>query len=247
MIDGLYAAANGMYAQQGMIDNVANNLANISTPAYKGGRRSFQDLLYQQQGPNRAVAGGSVGAGAAGVSLGLSMTQGAISATGNPLDLAIEGPGFFQVGLADGSTGLYRGGAFRLDATRRLVTPEGNLLVPSITIPANVPTDQIAVSATGVVSYGTQNLGKITLANVPAPENLEALGGSLYRANANSGAITTAPGGVGFIQAGAQEGSNVDVAAETSLLIQAQRTYDLCSRAVRTWDEMLQTANGIRR
>lgn len=245
MIDGLYAAANGMYAQQGLIDTVANNLANLSTPSYKSQRYSFKDLLYQQQGNNRAVAGGLVGSGAAGVPLGLSFTQGQIIATSNPLDLAIDGPGFYRVTLADGTEGLYRAGQFRIDAQRRLVTPEGNLLVPPITIPANIDPNQIEVSAEGVVRDGETNIGQINLVNVPSPGNLQPLGGSLYRVTPESGPI--AQGDAGVIRQSAQEGSNVDSSQEFTLLIQAQRTYDLCSRAVRTWDELLQTANSIRR
>lgn len=245
MIDGLYAAANGMYAQQGMIDTVANNLANLSTPSYKSGRYSFKDLLYQEQGPNRAVAGGLVGSGAAGTSLGLSMTQGQLIPTQNNLDLAIDGPGFFQVTLADGTQGLYRAGQFKLDANRDLVTPEGNRLIPNIRIPENVDPATIEVSSEGVVTGGGQQIGRITLVNVPAPGELQPLGGSLYRITPQSGAA--AQGDTGFIRQGAQEGSNVDSTQEFTMLIQAQRTYDLCSRAVRTWDELLQTANQIRR
>lgn len=245
MIDGLYAAANGMYAQQGMIDTVSQNLANLSTPSYKSQRYSFKDLLYQQQGNNRAVAGGVVGSGSTGTPLGLSFTQGPISATSNPLDLAIDGPGFYRVTLADGGEGLYRGGQFRIDAQRRLVTPEGNILIPPVTIPAGVNPDQIEVTAEGVVKDGQNNIGQITLVNVPSPGSLQPLGGSLYRVTAESGPI--GQGAQGVIRQGSQEGSNVDSTQEFTALIQAQRTYELCSRAVRTWDELLQTANSIRR
>ena len=227
MIDGLYAAANGMQAQQGMIDAISNNLANLSTPSYKSQRYSFKDLLYQQQGVNRAVSGGTVGSGARGVDMGLSMTQGPIEASTNPLDLAIDGPGFFQVTLANGDPGLYRAGQFRIDANRDLVTPEGNKLIPNIRIPAGVDPASIEISAEGAVVAGGQQIGKITLVN------------------AESG--PAAQGGTGYIRQGAQEGSNVDSSLQFTELIQAQRTYDLCSRSVRTWDEMLQTANQIRR
>jgi flagellar basal-body rod protein FlgG len=245
VIDGLYAAANGMQAQQGMIDAISNNLANLSTPSYKSQRYSFQDLLYQQQGVNRAVSGGTVGSGAKGVDMGLSMTQGPIEASTNPLDLAIDGPGFFQVTLANGEPGLYRAGQFRIDANRDLVTPEGNKLIPNIRVPAGVDPASLEISAEGVVVAAGKQIGKITLVNVPNPSALQPLGGSLYAVNAESGPISQ--GGTGYIRQGAQEGSNVDSSLQFTELIQAQRTYDLCSRSVRTWDEMLQTANQIRR
>ena len=245
MIDGLYAAASGMNAQQSRMDSIAVDLANINTTGYKSQHFGFQDLLYQYQGANRAILAGNTGSGVAGGVIDRAMTQGAIQQTQNPLDLAIEGSGFFQVRLSDGTVGLTRAGNFTLDAQRRLSTSDGNLLVPTVTIPLNVSIDSVAVAPDGVVTTGGTTLGRVQLVNVAAPQRLTSLGSNLYAANANSGQPTTQ--GVGSIQQRAIEGSNTDASQSLTDMIQAQRAYDLCSRAVRTWDEMLQTANQIRR
>ena len=245
MIDGLYSAAGGMNAQANRMNAISVDLANLSTNGYKSQHYGFQELLYQVQGPNRAVFGQGTGSGVQGGVIDRAMVQGAITGTNNPLDLAIEGNGFFQVRLADGTIGLTRDGSFGLDSQRRITTPNGNLLVPNITVPLNVALDSIGVAPDGVVTAGKIPLGKIQLATFAAPERLTSLGSNLYAANVNSGPIRTANTGV--IQQRALEGSNTDTSQSLTDMIQAQRAYDLCSRAVRTWDEMLQTANQIKR
>lgn len=245
MIDGLYSAASGMNAQQGRMDSISVDLANLNTIGYKSQHYGFLELLYQAQGPNRSILGGGVGSGVAGGIIDRAMTQGAINGTTNPFDLAIEGAGFFQVRLADGTIGLTRDGNFTLDSSRRLATTNGNLLVPNLTIPADVPIDDVAVAADGTVSVSGKQIGKVVLVNVAAPERLTSLGSNLFAVNTNSG--TARVGGTGVIKQRALEGSNTDVAQSLTDMIQTQRAYDLCSRAVRTWDDMLQTANQIKR
>jgi len=245
VIDGLYSAAGGMNAQQNRMNAISVDLANLSTTGYKSQHFGFQELLYQIQGPNRAITGQGTGSGVVGGVLDRAMTQGAINGTNNPLDLAIEGGGFFQVRLTDGTTGFTRAGDFTLDAQRRIATPDGNILVPSITVPINISLDSIGVAPDGVVTAGSTRLGQIQIATFAAPERLTSLGANLYAASNNSGPAGTANPGI--IQQRALEGSNTDTSQSLTDMIQAQRAYDLCSRAVRTWDEMLQTANQIRR
>ena len=245
MIDGLYAAASGMNAQQSRMDSISVDLSNINTIGYKSQHFGFEDLLYQYQGANRAVLAGNTGSGVAGGVVDRAMTQGAIQQTQNPLDLAVQGSGFFQVRLADGTVGLTRAGNFTLDAQRRLATNDGNLVVPTLTIPINVPLESVAVAADGTVTNGPTVLGKIQLVNVAAPQRLTSLGSNLYAPNADTGQPSAQ--GVGVIKQRALESSNTDASQSLTDMIQAQRAYDLCSRAVRTWDEMLQTANQIRR
>lgn len=246
MLSGLYSAAAGMAAQQQRIDGVANDLANTSTTGYKHVRVGFRDLLYNAQG---GAAGPTVlaGAGAAAGFVGRSHEQGALQSTGQPLDLAIQGPGFLQVRRPDGSLALTRDGSLRLDATGRLTTADGNIVQPQVTVPRGTTPDQLSIAADGTVRAGAgAPLGRIELVTVPAPDGLQALGGNLFAVTAQSGA-TTAAGTDTTLRQGALEGSNVDVGDAMVDMIDAQRSFQLASKAIQMQDQMLEVANQVKR
>ncbi|HMJ01904.1 MAG TPA: flagellar hook-basal body protein [Conexibacter sp.] len=247
MLAGLYSAAAGMAAQQTRIDGVANDLANTSTTGYKHVRVGFRDLLYSAQGDG---AGETVlaGSGAAASFIGRAQAQGALQPTGQPLDVAIQGPGFFQVRRADGGLALTRDGSFRLDATGRLTTKDGHLVEPGITVPRGTTPEQIAIGADGTVRAGTgATLGRIQLVTVPAPDGLRALGANLFEATAESGAATDVAANASEIRQGALEGSNVDVADAMVDMIDAQRSFQLASKAIQMQDQMMEIANQVKR
>jgi flagellar basal-body rod protein FlgG len=237
MADGIYAAAAGMAAQQTRMDAIANDLANADTPGYKSERVAFKDLVYGREG-NVAV-----GSGAAAIDAGRSTTQGTVSDSTDPLDLAIDGPGFFQIRRPDGTVGLTRDGSFELDASGSLVTSQGERLVPPITVPKGTQPSDVSISQSGAVTVAGRIVGQITLANVPSPGGLLAVGNSTYVATTASGAASPLAGG--RIQQSATEASNVDAASAMTDLLDAQQTYSLSSRAIQTQDQMLQIANQI--
>lgn len=246
MLSGLYSAAAGMAAQQQRIDGVANDLANTSTTGYKHVRVGFRDLLYNAQG---GAAGPTVlaGAGAAAAFVGRSQEQGALQTTGQPLDLAIQGPGFFQVRRPNGTLALTRDGALRLDATGRLTTANGDLLQPQITVPRGTTPDQLSIAADGTVRAGAgAPLGRIELVTVPAPDGLQPLGGNLFAETAQSGASTPA-GNDTTLRQGLLEGSNVNVGDAMVDMIDAQRSFQLASKAIQMQDQMLEIANQVKR
>jgi flagellar basal-body rod protein FlgG len=246
MLEGLYSAAAGMFAQQQRIDGVANDLANASTTGYKHVRVGFRDLLYSAQG---GQAGPTVlaGAGAAAGVIGRSQEQGALQTTGQPLDLAIQGPGFFQVRRPDGSPALTRDGSLRLDATGRLTTQAGDIVQPSITVPKGTTPDELSIAADGTVRVGDgRALGRIELVTVPAPDGLQPLGGNRFAATAQSGA-TTAAGSDTVLRQGELEGSNVNVGDAMVDMIDAQRSFQLASKAIQMQDQMLEIANQVKR
>jgi flagellar basal-body rod protein FlgG len=246
MLEGLYSAAAGMAAQQQRIDGVANDLANSSTTGYKHVRVGFRDLLYNAQGP---AAGPTVlaGAGAAAGFIGRSQEQGALQTTDQPLDVAIQGPGYLQVRRPDGSLALTRDGALRLDATGRLTTQDGNIVQPQIAMPRGTAPDNVSIAADGTVRVGSgRALGRIQLVTVPAPDGLQPLGANLFAATAQSGAAT--PAGAGStLRQGALEGSNVDVGDAMVDMIDAQRSFQLASKAIQMQDQMLEIANQVKR
>jgi flagellar basal-body rod protein FlgG len=246
MLEGLYSAAAGMAAQQQRIDGVANDLANASTTGYKHVRVGFRDLLYNAQGGS---AGPTVlaGAGAAAGFIGRSQEQGALQTTDQPLDVALQGPGFFQVTRPDGSTALTRDGSLRLDALGRLTTKDGLLLQPAITVPRGTTADQLSIAADGTVRAGAgRALGRIELVTVRSPDGLQSLGGNLFGATAQSGAATAA-GDDTTIRQGVLEGSNVDVGDAMVDMIDAQRSFQLASKAIQMQDQMLEIANQVKR
>ena len=261
MIRALYSAASGMSAQQLNIDNISNNLANANTTGYKTRRAQFQDLLYQN-----IIAPGSASWQSSGVPAGLQLglgtrtasneiifSQGNFASTSNPLDLVIEGRGFFQIKQSSGTTAYTRAGNFQLDATGNIVDANGNQLIPQITLP---PTAQsIHIAGDGTVSYTltgqiqAQTAGQITLANFQNPAGLSSVGSSLYVPTDASGdaIIGTAGGteGLGTLQQGYIEQSNVSVVDEFINLITAQRAYEANSKVVKAADDMYQQANNL--
>jgi flagellar basal-body rod protein FlgG len=242
MLEGLYAAAAGMSAQQQQLDAVANDLANVSTTGYKAERVGFQDLLYNQV--NQAGTATTVGAGALAQVIGREQDQGALQQTGRPLDLAIQGPGFFQVKLPSGQPALTRNGALSVDGQGHLVTADGSLLDPPITLPAKVDPGEVNIAPDGTVTAGTQALGQIKLVTVAAPDHLLANGLGGFTATAASGAARALTSS--HILQGALEGSNVDVASEMVTMTSTQRNYQLASSAIKTQDQMLAIANQLR-
>ncbi len=256
MLRALYTAASGMSAQQTNLDNIANNLANSSTAGFYSRRVQFSDLIYQNViMPGAAStqqtsisAGLQVGLGTMPAASEVTQTQGNFASTGNPLDLAIQGLGFFQVTMPDGQIAYTRAGSFHLDSTGNIVTANGTPLQPNITIPANATT--VTVGSDGTVSVtqagqtAAQQVGSIQLAMFPNPGGLNSVGNNLYLATTASGdPIVGAPGsaeGMGTLQQGMLEQSNVDVVAEFVNMIVAQRSYESNSRVVTSADQMLQ-------
>jgi flagellar basal-body rod protein FlgG len=263
MIRSLYTASSGMQAQQLNLDTIANNLANASTAGFRRRRLQFQDLLYQnlvmpgsaatQQ--TTVAAGLQIGLGSRSAASEIIQLQGDMSATGNPLDLAIEGQGFFQVTLPTGDNGYTRSGTFHVDAQGNVVTADGNALQPGITIPAGATSVTIGsdgtVSATLVGQQAAQQVGNIQLALFANPGGLNSIGKNLFLATTASGDPTVGtPGGtdgIGEIQQGYLEGSNVSVVDEFIQMIVAQRSYEANSRVVKAADEMFQQINNLGR
>jgi len=240
MLEGLYSAAAGMQAQQQRIDSVANDLANVNTNGYKHTRVAFRDLLYV----NDASGNVRSGAGAAATTIGRGFTQGAMRETGNPLDVAIEGEGFLRVRRADGTDALTRDGSLRIDPRGRLTTQRGELVQPAITVPAGTNESAVSIGADGTVSASNRPVGRIQLVNVRSPESLDVIGENLYRATAASGAAANATGA--RLTQGSIEASNVDVGDSMTEMIDAQRSFQLASRAVQMQDQMLQIANQVK-
>jgi flagellar basal-body rod protein FlgG len=242
MFDGLYAAASGMSAQQQQLSTIASNLANASTTGYHAQQTAFTDLLYNKV--DQAGTDTTAGAGAAAREMGALEVQGSLQHTGDPLNLAIEGQGFFEVKRADGSTALTRDGAFQLDAKRRLVTSEGSVLQPPITLPAGVSPEQVSISSDGTVTAEGRTLGKIALVDVPAPNDLLSAGNGQFTVTAASGAAAPTTG-ASMVQ-GCLEGSNVDLGSEMAAMIDTQRSYQMGSSAVKIEGEMMAIANQVR-
>jgi flagellar basal-body rod protein FlgG len=240
MANGIYAAAAGLEAQQVRLDAIANDLANAGTFGYKSERVGFRDLLY---GAEQGVA---VGSGSAAVDLGRSDVQGSLGDSANPLSIAISGPGFFQIKRSDGTVALTRNGNFQLDSRDRIVTANGEQLVPPIRVPAGTQPKDVIVASNGVVSVHGKAAGTIKLVAVPAPAQLQSVGNSSFAATRASGAATAVSGGSKVMQA-QQEESNVDVASSMTDMLDTQQTYTLVSRALQTQDQLAQIANGLKR
>lgn len=244
MLAGLYTAAAGMEAQQNHLDALANDLANVSTTGYKSLRVGFHDLLYQQAGRGGA-AGVRTGSGAASGMIGRNFGQGSLIPTESPLDIALTGPGFIRVRGAGGAEELTRDGNLGVTSDGRLRTSTGQLLEPEIRIPDNVDPSEVSVASDGSVSAAGRRLGKISVVTVTNPDGLLAVGDNLFRPTAASGA-TRAAGGAG-VEQGVLESSNVDVADATVEMMNAQRGFQLTSKAIQTQDEVLALANGVKR
>jgi len=240
MPNGIYSAAAGMAAQQTRIDALANDLSNAQTDGYKSVRVGFRDLAY-----GTIEQGMRVGSGAAAIELGRSFAQGPLSTSDDPLALALEGPGFFQVKTPDGRTALTRDGQFQLDAGGSLVTASGNRLVPPVTLPAGTKAGDVSIAADGTISVKNAKFTKLQLVDVPAPDGLLPIGDNLFVPSQASGGVAPARGA--SVRQGQLEQSNVDVASSMIDLLDAQRSYELASRAIKMQDQLLQTANDLRR
>jgi flagellar basal-body rod protein FlgG len=263
MIRALYSAASGMTAQQLNVDNIANNLANASTTGYKMRRAQFQDLLYQSMTQPGASAGQQttvptglqLGLGTRAASNEIIFTQGNFSQTDNPLDVVIQGNGFFQVRRATGEIAYTRAGTFQLDKTGNLVTSDGDPIEPAITIPSAA--QSITIATDGTVSYvlpgqtSAQRAGQIQIAGFQNPAGLNSLGRNLYLPTDASGEPVVAnPGGqegLGTLLQGYQEQSNVSIVQEFINLIVAQRAYEANSKVVKAADDMYQQVNNLQR
>ena len=254
MIRSLWIARTGLDAQQTSMDVIANNLANVSTNGFKRARPVFEDLLYQtlrQPGAqssqtSQIPSGLQLGTGARPVSTARIHTQGSLQQTGNDLDLAIDGPGFLQVLLPDGTTAYTRDGSFQKDNQGQVVTSSGYPLQPSVTIPSNALS--VTISRDGIVSVtqpgssATTQVGALQLATFVNVGGLQSIGENLFLETASSGAPTpNTPGsnGAGVLNQRYVETSNVNVAEELVSMIQTQRAYELNSKAISTSDQML--------
>jgi flagellar basal-body rod protein FlgG len=243
MLGGLYSAATGMEAQQEQLNAISNDLANVSTPGYQSTIVGFHDLLYTDGGaPSGSNA--ATGAGAAASVIGRSELQGAISQTGQPLDVAIEGEGYLEVRRPDGTIGLTRNGTLQLDATGQLTNSFGMPVQPPITLPRGVSPSDVKIGADGTVTAGARKLGKIAIVSVPAPNGLLADGDSVFSTTAASGASRPTAGAT--LQQGALEASNVDVAQDMSEMIDAEQGYNLASKAMQYQQQMGQIANQLK-
>ncbi|MCK8816383.1 flagellar basal-body rod protein FlgG [Natroniella sulfidigena] len=262
MIRSLSSSASGMKAQQLNMDTISNNLSNVNTSGFKKSRVGFQDLMYQTMRtagtPNNQGSeiptGIQVGHGVRPGATQKLFSEGSLKGTENPLDLAIEGPGFFEVMMPDGTSGYTRDGSFNLDSNGQVVTSDGYLLQPPINIPAEA-TD-ISINDEGVVTYlepgdeEPQEAGQIELVNFSNPAGLESVGQNLYQETAASGQAMfglAGQDGFGRIAQGFLEESNVQVVDEMVDMISAQRAYETNSKAIQASDEMLQQANNLRR
>lgn len=258
----LSIGATGMLAQQLNVETISNNIANLTTTGYKRQRAEFQDLLYQNQ---RRVGSASSDAGTivpSGIQVGLGVKAGAvyrineqgnINPTGNTLDVAVNGQGYFQIQLPNGDTAYTRAGSFQLNAQGTLVTADGYQVQPGITIPQNTvditinPNGEVLAKIDGQIQ--PQNVGQIQIATFPNTAGLEAIGDNLLLETPASGqAITGNPGAPGFgrVLQGALETSNVNIVSEITQLISAQRAYEMNSRVISTTDQMLQTISQLR-
>jgi flagellar basal-body rod protein FlgG len=258
MEPALWAAKTGLDAQQTQMTVTANNLANVSTTGFKASRGVFEDLLYQnvtQVGSNtsqttQSPSGLQLGTGVRVVATETINTQGNLNQTGNSLDVAIQGRGYFQVLLPTGTLAYTRDGSFQVTNTGQLVTAQGYQVQPAITIPAGAQSVTIGTDGTVSVTLAGQTapttVGTIQLADFINPAGLQALGGNLMAESASSGTATTGtPGvtGLGTVTQGSLESSNVNVVEEMVNMIQIQRAYEMNSKAVQTCDQMLQYAD----
>jgi len=261
MLKSLNTAATGMAAQQSNMDVIANNIANVSTTGFKKSRAEFEDLMYQTQKEPGASTGANsyspngvqTGLGVRTASVQKDFTPGSIQMTKNPLDIQIEGTGFFQVLTPDGEVAYTRDGSFKKDPSGKIVDKNGNSLQPEITIP---PTSSgVEITPTGEVRVAVDNqaapqtVGQIDIVNFVNPAGLKAMGKNLFTQSPSSGqAINTRPGlnGSGYLAQGQLEASNVNIVDEMVNMITAQRAYETNSKVIQASDQMLQSINNMR-
>ncbi len=261
MMRALSIASTGMAAQQLSVAVIANNLANVSTVGFKKGRWDFQDLTYQTlksagttTSSGEVPVGIQIGSGVNPVAVYRGFAQGDFQQTDAPLDIAIEGEGFFQVTMSDGSIAYTRSGSFKIGSDGNIVTAEGYPVLPDITVP--IDSIALTISPQGEISAATPGsatpsvLGTIELARFTNPAGLNSIGKNLYQNTAASGEATIGTAGLdgfGTVLQGALEGSNVNIAEEMVNMIVAQRAYELNSKAIQTSDDMMSVANNIKR
>ncbi|SHJ80696.1 flagellar basal-body rod protein FlgG [Malonomonas rubra DSM 5091] len=259
MIRALWTASTGMQSQQTNMDVIANNLANVNSVGFKKSRADFQDILYQtQKAAGTGVEGGQV---PTGVQVGLGsrvaavqkvFSTGDFQQTENELDVAIEGAGFFQIALPDGTDAYTRSGALKKDSTGQLVSSDGYAIVPSIVIPENATSISIAPAGNVEVLLDGEStpteVGVLELVRFSNPSGLKSLGRNLYAETPTTGTpVTGTPGDEGFgtLSQGFLEGSNVNIMEEMVNMIAGQRAYEVNSKAIQTADEMLQMTSGL--
>jgi flagellar basal-body rod protein FlgG len=235
-----------MAAQQQKLEAVSNDLANASTNGYKRVRVGFSDLMYVDAGRPAMDAKAHMGSGARAIMGGRNFEQGALTETGVPTDVAIEGDGFIKVKLSDGRDALTRDGNFKIDGNRRLTTASGGLVSPTVTIPAGVGQSQLSIAQDGTVLAAGRNVGKISLVNVRSPQNLLSAGENAFVTTPGSGPTVAAPAAT-VLKQGALEASNSDMATTMTDMLEAQRAYQLTSKAIQTADSMMEIANGVKR
>ena len=263
MLRAFSTAATGMMAQQMLVDVIANNLANVNTTGFKRSRVNFEDVLYQtvRGGSTAPDASDGSGTGDAPIQIGMGVrvadvqrlhAQGTPESTGRLLDLAIEGEGFFQVQLPDGTTGYTRDGSFTLSPDGRLTTASGEPVLPEIVVPQDATS--VSISPAGIVSVaaaganGETEVGRLELARFLNPSGLVALGGNIYRESPASGdPIVGNPQGpaMGRVMQGTLESSNVEIVQEMTDMIAAQRAYEINAKAVRAGEDMMQATNDL--
>ncbi|HEX7638314.1 MAG TPA: flagellar basal-body rod protein FlgG [Burkholderiaceae bacterium] len=255
MLRSLWISKTGMEAQQLQLDNISHNLANVATTGYKKSHAEFEDLIYQNLRQSGSATsdqtqlpnGLQVGLGVRPVATARDFTQGALQQTGNSLDVAISGNGFLQVTMPDGTTGYTRDGSLKMDANGQIVTNNGYVVQPGITVPPTAQSVSIAadgtVTATLPGNATPSTLGQLQLASFANPAGLDPKGENIYAETAASGTPSSAaPGtnGLGHLQQGFLETSNVNVVEELVSMISTQRAYELNSKAIQTSDQMLQ-------
>jgi len=262
MMRALYTASTGMLAQQLQIDTTSNNIANVNTIGFRKQRAEFSDLMYQvaeyagtaTSGTTTSPTGIEVGLGVRPTAVTKIFSQGNFQETGNNLDMAITGNGFFQIEMPDGNIAYTRNGAFKIDQDGRVVNSDGHGLIPEIVLPED--TTDLSIGADGTVSViqagetEAQQIGQVELTNFVNPAGLHALGDNLFlNTDASGEPIVATPGldGLGNIRQGFVEMSNVQLVVELTDLITGQRAYEANSKAITASDEMLQTVNGLKR
>jgi flagellar basal-body rod protein FlgG len=260
MIRSLWISKTGMEAQQTQLDTIAHNLANVSSNGFKRGHVVFEDLIYQnlrQAGANSSEqtqlpTGLQVGLGVRPVATSRIFSQGNLQQTTNNLDVAIKGNGFFQIEMPDGTVGYTRDGSFQVDANGQLVTNTGYVVQPGITIPANAQSVTIAADGTVTAALpgqsAPQNIGQLQIASFVNPAGLDPMGSNLFAETAASGTPNSGSpqsNGLGALQQGYVETSNVNVVEELVSMIQTQRAYEMNSKAIQTSDQMLQKLGNL--
>ena len=253
MNDSMYIAATGMHMQQKNVDTIANNLANVNTPGFKKGKVSFEDLVYRGLGQAQGVPGLGAGSGVGIRNIAKVFSQGDLKRTDRPLDMAIQGDGFLEISLADGSHAYSRGGTLMVDAQGFLATSEGEVLKPAIQVGPDARSITIAADGRVTVQSGDRGMaevGRIELVRFSDTSGLVPQGANLYRPSEQSGdAIYGRPGeeGVGTLAQGFIEASNVQLVEEMVELMVAQRAYESSVKVIQAADEMLSMSNNLRK